>query len=204
MLTKEEVVTMATDSEEVLTVEAIRKLKHHKIFIGDPDEILGCWTAPRIWIPSIFPSLGFHHGKLPSRYDRPVFLVYLGFRAQVAFDLFFNLADKIVPSRLKLMESVKTHISSVCSASVNNWAPVDSLLADTVMEEVGLLEVIKDEVRELHRAFERSPLVFQRYFDENHDKNYENLKLVDFMQELVHQRMQKLMALNEAALRYLP
>ena len=194
---------MATQNEEVFTIEAITKLKHYGIFTEYIDDF-SCWVTTGIWFPMEFPQLKFHDSKIPSAYNRPFFLIYLGFRAPVAFELFYKLANKSDTTRAKLMECVKVHINSVCSNSINNWVSADSLLANTVMEEVGLMDAIKAEVKQLYGAFQRSPLVFQRYFDENHDKSFENLKLVDFMQELVYQRMQKLMTLNEAALRYLP
>lgn len=194
---------MATKNEEVFTNEAITKLKHHGIFTNYTEDF-SCWVTTDIWFPMEFPQIKFHDSKIPSAYNQPFFLVYLGFRAPVAFNLFYKFASKSDITRAELMECVKIHIDSVCATSINNWVSADSLLANTVMEEVGLMDSIKAEVKQLYEAFQRSPLVFQRYFDENHDKNFENLKLVDFMQELVYQRMQKLMALNEAALRYLP
>ena len=194
---------MSTDLEEVLTIEAVKKLQYHGLLNEAPDD-LGCWTTPGIWFPTIFPSCQFYSGKIPSVYNRPLFFVYLGFQAQIAYDLFYGMINTADPTRTKMMAIVKKHVNSVCAANTNNWVPVDSLLAEGVMEAVGLVDSVKEEVKELYQAFERSPLIFQRYFDENHDKNFENLKLVDFIQELVYRRMQKLMALNEAALRYLP
>lgn len=194
---------MAAETEEVFTSEAVTKMKHYGIFT-EYIEDFSCWRITDIWFPMKLPLLKFHDNKIPSAYNQQFFLIYLGFKAQVAFDLFYKLSNKSDRTRAKLMECVKVHIDSVCSANINNWVSADIHLANTVMEVVGLVDAIKAEVKQLYEAFQRSPLVFQRYFDENHDKNFENLKLVDFMQELVYQRMQKLMALNEAALRHLP
>lgn len=102
------------------------------------------------------------------------------------------------------MDTAKKYIVSVNSKNIQNWAAVDSLAAKSVMDAMGLISSVKKEVSKLYEAFQWSPLVFQHYFDENHDKNFENLKLVDFVQELLYRRMQKLMTLNKAALQYLP
>lgn len=77
------------------------------------------------------------------------------------------------------------------------------MLAEAVMGEMDLIDQVKAEVTALYQLFQRNAGVFQRYFDENHDKNYENLKLVDFVIELQHQRMMKLMSLTQTALQYL-
>lgn len=77
------------------------------------------------------------------------------------------------------------------------------MLAEVVMGEMDLIDQVKVEVTALYHLFQQNAGVFQRYFDENHDKNYENLKLVDFVIELQHQRMTKLMSLNQATLQFL-
>lgn len=74
-------------------------------------------------------------------------------------------------------------------------APVGSLLADAVMEEMGMWNRFGEEFRKLHKAF---PALLWRTRDTA--KNFENLKLVDFVQELLEQRMQKLMALTKVFL----
>lgn len=74
------------------------------------------------------------------------------------------------------------------------------MLAEMVMDEMDLIDSVKEEVNALYELFQRNAGIFQRYFDENRGKNYENLKLVDFVIELQHQRMMKLISLNQAAL----
>ena len=54
---------------------------------------------------------------------------------------------------------------------------------------MGLIDAIEADVNALYTLFHQNEGIFQRYFNENHDKNYQNLKLVDFIWELQYQRM---------------
>lgn len=189
-------------SKPVLTVEAVQKLQQYGILNDSPD--MYNWEIQSIWFPMIYPNIKFYDGIIPKAYNQPMLIIYLGFNETVAYQIFYKVVNNGTPTRRKLMYSVKAYINSVNSNSTQNWASIGSLLANSVMEDMGLIEPVREEVNKLYEAFQRSPLVFQRYFDENHDKNFENLKLVDFVQELLYQRMQKLMALNKAALQYLP
>lgn len=56
-----------------------------------------------------------------------------------------------------------------------------SFLANKVMKKIELLDAVKNEVRKLEKMFKYSLLVFQKFFNENHNKNFETLKLVDFI-----------------------
>lgn len=186
--------------ELVLTAKAIKKMQEYHLLDDSAD--ISNWEIQPIWFPMIYPDIKFHDGVIPKAYNQASFVEYLGFNESATIQVFYNVIGS--PTRQNLMNSAKTYINSVNSNSTKNWATVGSFLANLVMEDMGLIDPVKEEVNKLYEAFQRSPLVFQRYFDENHDKNFENLKLVDFVYELLYQRMQKLMTLNEAALQYLP
>lgn len=186
--------------ELVLTAEAIKKMQEYHLL--NDSAHMSNWEIQSIWFPMIYPDIKFHDGVIPEAYNQPSFVEYLGFNESAAIQIFYNVIGS--PTRQNLMNAAKAYINSVNSNSNQNWATVGSFLANLVMEDMGLIDPVKKEVNKLYEAFQRSPLVFQRYFDENHDKNFENLKLVDFVYELLYQRMQKLMTLNEAALQYLP
>lgn len=193
---------MAYKSEPVLTDEVINKLQKYHLLNDSPDA--WNWGIQPIWFPMIFPDIKFYDGIIPKVYNQLTFVIYLGFDEPSAFEISYNVVNIGSPTRENIMGAVKQYINSVNSTNPQSWASPGSLLANSVMEDMGLIEPVREEVNKLYEAFQRSPLVFQRYFDENHDKNYENLKLVDFVQELLYQRMQKLMSLNKAALQYLP
>lgn len=186
--------------ELVLTAEAIKKMQEYHLL--DDSTHKKNWEIRLIWFPMIYPNIKFHDSVIPKAYNQISFVEYLGFNESATIQIFYNVIGS--PTRQNLMNSAKTYINSVNSISTKNRATVGSFLANLVMEDMGLIDPVKEEVNKLYEAFQRSPLVFQHYFDENHDKNFENLKLVDFVYELLYQRMQKLMTLNETALQYLP
>lgn len=195
---------MSYESEPVLTAEALNKLQKHRLLNDSPD--VWNWRLQPIWFPMIYPDIKFYDGLIPKGFNQLTFVIYLGFDEPTAFEISYNVVNNYgsPPTREKIMGAVKEYINSVNSDDPRNWASPGSPLANSVMANMGLVEPVREEVNKLYEAFQRSPLVFQRYFDENHDKNFENLKLVDFVLELLHQRMQKLMSLNKAALQYLP
>lgn len=94
-------------------------------------------------------------------YNQPTFVIYLGFNEPTAFEIFYKVVNHTTPTRKNLMDSVKTQVNSVNSSSTHNWASVGSLLANSVMKDMGLIESVKEEVNKLYEAFQRSPLVFQ-------------------------------------------
>ena len=193
---------MPYDPEPVLTDEAIYKLQKYHLLSDSPEACK--WEIEPIWFDMIYPDIKFYDGIIPEVYNQLVFVIYLGFKISTSFEIFYDLVYyDSPPTKEKIMSTVKQHINLVNSNNRHNWACPDSLLADSVMEDMGLIEPVREEVNKLYEAFQRSSVVFQRYFDENHDKNFENLKLVDFVQELLYRRMQKLMSLNRAALQYL-
>lgn len=194
---------MVFKPDKVLTNEAITKLQKYNLMNDSLDDMAN-WKIQPIWFDMIFPYIKFYNGIIPETYNQPSFLIYLGFMDETAFEIFYKVIENGAPTKEKLMNFAKTHINVVYSNSNQNWASVGSLLANSLMEDMGLNEAVREEVNKLYEAFQRSPLVFQRYFDENHDKNLENLKLVDFIQELLYQRMQKLMALSKVSVQYLP
>lgn len=193
---------MALILDEVLTTDVVRKLQTYGLLSDDIDE-LAYWKIQPIFFPMIFPHVRFHTGKIPSAYNLPTFLSYLGFSFPVAVRLYQSVAETTNPTRISLLARARAHIKSKWSATNLYGAAMGTMLAEMVMDEMDLIDPFKAEVNALYEVFQRNAGIFQRYFDENHDKHYENLKLVDFVIELQHQRMTKLMSLNQAALSFL-
>lgn len=190
---------MALVLDEVLTNDAVRKLQTYGLLGHDIDD-LAYWKIQPIFYPMIFPHVRFHNGKIPGAYNMPTFLSYLGFSVPVAVRLYESVAETTNPTRINLLSRARAHIKSKWSTTNHYGAAVGTMLAEMVMDEMDLIDPVKAEVNVLYELFQRNAGIFQRYFDENHDKHYENLKLVDFVLELQHQRMTKLMSLNQAAL----
>lgn len=188
---------MALLLEEVLTTDAVKKLKTYSLLCHDMDD-LSCWNIGPIFFPMIFPHIRFH-GKIPWAYNLPSFFSYLGFSHPATVRLYQSVAETTNPTRVNLLARAIAHIRSKWSSTNHSGAAVGTMLAELVMDEMDLIDSVKEEVNALYELFQRNAGIFQRYFDENHSKNYENLKLVDFVIELLHQRMTKLISLNQAA-----
>ena len=73
-------------------------------------------------------------------------------------------------------------------------------MAKKVMVEIGLIPEVMAEVESLHLEIERNPGIFQEYFNNNHDKNIDNVQMVDIIHVLIDNRMKKLEKLNEVVL----
>lgn len=190
---------MALVLEEVLTADAVKKLQTYGLLSHDMDD-LSCWNIEPIFFPMVFPHIRFHNGKIPWAYNLPSFLSYLGFTDPATVRLYQSVAEMTNPTRMNLLARARAHIKSKWSSTNHSGAAVGTMLAEMVMDEMDLIDSVKEEVNALYELFQRNAGIFQRYFDENRGKNYENLKLVDFVIELQHQRMMKLISLNQAAL----
>lgn len=193
---------MALVLDQVLTKDAAKKLQTYGLLTHDLDD-LSSWNIEPIFFPMIYPHIRFHNGKIPWAYNLPSFLSYLGFSDPATVRLYQSVAETTHPTMLNLLARARAHIKSKWSSTNHSGAVVGTMLAEMVMEEMDLIDPFKEEVNALYELFQRNAGIFQRYFDENRGKNYENLKLVDFVIELQHQRMTKLLSLNHAALSFL-
>lgn len=190
---------MALILEQVLTKEAAKKLQTYGLLSPDFDD-LSCWNIGPIFFPMIFPHIRFHNGKIPWAYNLPSFLSYLGFSDPATARLYQSVAETTTPTRMNLLARARAHIKSKWASTHHSGAVMGTMLAEMVMDEMDLTEPVKEEVNALYELFQRNAGTFQRYFDENLGKNYENLKLVDFVIELQYQRMIKLLSLNQTTL----
>lgn len=186
--------------ERVLNEEAVKKLQSHDLLSEGTDDIAR-WTIKPLPFPTSFPYLKFDDGKIPFAYNMPIFLVYLGFENSVAFTLCQKLAEKTPPTRINLMECVKDHVNLKWTTASYKGPFINTFGGYHVLKHMGLTNpFFLDEFNQLQRAYNRNRGILQRFFNENPDKNHENLELVDLMLEVFQQRMLKLMDLNQAVL----
>lgn len=189
---------MVNPYERVLDDEAVRKLQSHELLSERTDNIAR-WTVKPLSFLTRFTYLKFGDGKIPWAYNMPIFLVYLGFQNPVAFTLCQKLAETTPPTRINLMKCVKEHMNSKWSASQYKGSEVNTFGGHGVLSEMGFRNsFIWGDVSDFYREYRRNASILQRFFDENPDKNPENLELLDMVLELLHQRMLKLMDLNQA------
>lgn len=189
---------MMSSCERVLNDEAVRLLQSHNLLSERTDDIAR-WTIKPLPFPTSFPYLEFDDGKIPWAYNMPIFLVYLGFENSVAFTLCQKLAEKTPPTRINLMECVKDHVNLKWSTAGYKGPYITTYGGQGVLKDMGLTNpFFLDQILNLKKAHRRNPEVLQR--SENPDKNLDDYVVVDLILEVLHQRMLKLMDLNQAVL----
>lgn len=193
---------MMNSCERVLNEHAVRKLQSHDLLSERTDDIAR-WTIKPLPFPTSYPYLNFDDGKIPFAYNMPIFLVYLGFENSVAFTLYQKLAEKTHPTRINLMECAKDHVNLVWSEGAGGYKGplINTFGGYRVLTFMGLTNpFFLGQFNQLNRLYNRKREILQRFFNENPDKNDENLELVDVIFEVLQQRMLKLMDLNQAVL----
>lgn len=191
------------DFDHVLTIAAIEKLHIYGLLSDYPCE-WSFWEVEHLPFYRDLPYIKFHNKKIPAYFNHPGIVVYLGFRVVVGVEIFMRLYTRMRPTRLNTMEAVHSHIDAKWSTRTHTGATFDTpAMADSVMTEIGLTPETIEEVKLLHLEFERNAGIFQDYFDQNHHKSADNLRIVDFIHELMNKRMAKLENLNDVVLRFL-
>lgn len=191
------------DFDHVLTRAAIDKLHIYGLLSNYPCEA-AFWEVEHLPFYRDLPYIKFHNKKIPAYFNHPGIVVYLGFRVDIGVEIFMRLYSRTTPTRINTMAAVHAHIDTKWSTRTQTGATFDTpAMADTVMTEIGLTPEIREEVKVLHLEFQRNAGIFQEYFDKNHRKNAENLRIVDFIHELVNKRMAKLEKLDDVVLQLL-
>lgn len=191
------------DFDHVLTKPAVEKLHRYGLLSDKPCEA-AFWSVEHLPFYRNLPYISFHDKKIPAYFNHPGIVVYLGFRVDIAVEIFLRLYRRSTPTRINTMAAVHAHIDSKWSTRTHTGATFDtSAMADTVMAEIGLNPKVIQEVKVLHVEFQRNAGIFQEYFDQNHSKSIDNLRIVDFIHELINKRMAKLEKLNEVVLQFL-
>lgn len=191
------------DFDHVLTRAAIDKLHIYGLLSDYPCDS-SFWTIEHLPFYRDLPYIKFHNKKIPAYFNHPSITVYLGFRVDVGVEIFLRLFTRLEPTRANTMEAVHTHIDAKWSTRSQTGATFDTAaMANTVMTDIGLTPETIEEVKLLHQEFERNAGIFQDYLDQNHSKSAENLRIVDFIHELMNKRMAKLEKLNDVVLQFL-
>lgn len=189
--------------DQVLTQAAIDKLHIYGLLSEYPSEF-AFWEIEYLPFYRDLPYIKFHDKKIPAYFNHPGVAIYLGLRVDIGVEVYMRLYTRTEPTRIETMAAIHEHIDSKWSTRIHTSATFDTpAMADMVMTEIGLSPEIIEEVKVLHQEFQRKPSIFQDYFDKNHHKNFENLRIVDFIHELMNKRMAKLEKLNDVVLQYL-
>lgn len=191
------------DWDHVLTTAAIDKLHLYGLLSDFPSES-SFWEIEYLPFYVDYEYIKFHNKRIPAYYNHPGIVVYLGFRVDVGVEIFMRLYSGQNPTRANTLEAVHTYIDTKWADRTHTGATFDTpAMADTVMREIGLTRETIEEVKLLYLEFDRNAGIFQDYFDKNHHKNFENLRIVDFVHVLINKRMAKLENLNDVVLQYL-
>lgn len=192
--------------DPVLTPAAIGKLRMHGLLSDNRPSAAYFWEIENLPFSQEFPYIEFHNKKIAAYFNQPVTIIYLGFRADIGTQIYARLLTSIsTPNKANIMRAVHSHIDARWAARTHTSVTFDTpIVAEMVMAEIGLTQEIRDEVKVLHREFERNVDIFQDYFNKNPHKNIVNLQIVDFVHELINKRMAKLESLNDVVLQNLP
>lgn len=185
--------------EPVLTASTVNKLKSHKL-LRESTTSTARWIIQPLPFPTSLPWIKFRDNKIPSAYNLPTFLVYLGFRSVNARKMFDIYTETGTPAtRINMMEFVKAHVNSTWLISKHKGSAINTLAGYSVMGEMGFTEeFVFADIYNFFNKVQRDSSVLENYFDENASKNLENMELVDWIQEFLYQRMLKLKFLNQA------
>lgn len=189
------------DFDLVLTAPAVEKLQSYSLLSATTDE-LARWDIEPLPFYIDFPYIRFHNKKIPVAFNHPGIVVYLGFTQSVGVDIFMDqyATSKKVPVRSDTMAAVHNYINAKWATRTHKGAAIGTPMAKKVMVEIGLIPEVMAEVESLHLEIERNPGIFQEYFNNNHDKNIDNVQMVDIIHVLIDNRMKKLEKLNEVVL----
>lgn len=191
------------DFDHVLTEAAVEKLHIYGLLSGKPCSA-SFWDIEHLPFYRDLPYIKFHHKKIPAYFNHPGIALYLGFKVVIGVEIFMKLYGRTTPTRINTMAAVHAHIDAKWLTRIHTGATFDTpAMTDQVMTEIGLSQETIEEVKVLHLEFERNAGIFQEYFDKNHSKNIDNLRVVDFIHELMNKRMAKLEKLNNVILQFL-
>lgn len=97
------------------------------------------------------------------------------------------------------MEFVKAHVHSTWLVSKYKGSEINTLGGYSAMGEMGFTEeFVLADISDFFDEVQRDSEILESYFEENVNKNLDNLELVDLIQEYLYQRMLKLKSLNQA------
>ena len=195
---------MSNSLEPVFTANAANKLISHHL-LRESTSNMTRWIMQPLPFPTCFPYIKFRNSIIPSAYNLPTFLVYLGFRPIYARRMFIKQAETGSPAtRLNMMEFVKAHVNSTWMGSKHKGSAINTLGGYSAMGEMGFTEeFVFADISDFFDEYQRDPEILESYFEKNVNKSLENLELVDLVQEFLYQRMLKLKSLNQAVDDYL-
>lgn len=195
------------DFDHVLTSTAVAKLQAYGL-LGESPDIMGFWDIEPLPFNGYlsYPYIGIHSKKISAYFNHPSIGVYIGFKVVVGVDIYMRFYQRTAETgitRINTIEAFHKYVDDKWSARAHLDSTIGTPMGRTVMNQMGLVIEVQAEVENLYLEFQRNAGIFQAYFDRNHNTNIENLEAVDFIKELITQRMMKLEKLNESVLQFL-
>lgn len=191
---------MPESFEEVLKLGTTQKLQAHNLIGSRPNE-MACWTLQPLPFSMMFERIRFHNGQIPCGFNTPSYLLYLGFRPLIAIGIFGRCQELRPPTRLALMESVTSHVNQTWSENAcSGVAMGNTPLGNSIMSAMGLFDDVIAEVNGLWELARQDPSIMNRYLNDHSndfkDKRFDQLTLLDFVKEILIERMNKLLILD--------
>lgn len=153
---------------------------------GPPD---GFWTLAPLPFELIFPEAKLQDGKVPIAYNSIAFLRYLGFEAPIAEEMFNELGNAIPLTRITMTAIAKNYTAFKLSRSPNRDAMLGSYGGDLALTDMGLSEFVREQINDLWRRAQVEPSTMDRYLTDENGLTFAGLTLIDFVLELLDQRM---------------
>lgn len=195
---------MSDSLEPVLTAETIEKLKSHNLLRKSTSNE-NRWLIQPLPFPTAFPFIKLRTNYIPIAYDLPTFLVYLGFRSVNARTMFIKYTELNSPTKtMKMMGYVKAYVNLIWLSSKYKGSVINTLESYSLMGAMGFTEeFVLTDICGFFNEVQQDSSILENYFEENPDKNLENMELVDWIHEFLDLRMLKLKYLNNVVDKYL-
>lgn len=187
----------------VLEFDAKMILQYNGFLGASPDEF-GYWRIEPLPFYKDLPFLKFYDDNIPAYFNYPGIFCHLGFKKALGSALFKGLTQRRATSRSDILKAAHDHIELHWVFAVDaHGAEISSPMADDlIINEWGLTDMFREEVQEFYLQVRQNERILHEHFDNNPQKNIDNLLLVDYIYVLINLRMKKLEHLNEAVLKF--
>lgn len=188
---------MDNTPDTLLVIQAVTVQQLQRFDLLEPGEPSGgYWIVKPGPHHKICPRVNLLGDKIPYACNTSAFLCYVGFEPGRAEQLLLESDVFFDATWMKMCDLAKDYIKLQWSEEVPNKdvMPVSDE-ANTIMANMGLTEVVREQVNDLYRRTEADPNLIKQWYNikylEESDSHepFESKNLLDFIVELLDQRM---------------
>lgn len=180
----------------VLQPGTTTKLQNHNLLSSNVDSA-GFWTLGVLPFATIFPLITIENGKIPRAFNTVAFLCYLGLEPPIAQHIFSELQNIIEVTEITLTTLAKNYVHYRRSISPLSEAGLVSTVGDLLMAFMGLNGFVRAQVNGLWQRTQQNPSTMDRYLNSTPGRTLASLTLVDYVEEVLDQRMTKMHILDK-------